>query len=173
VHVSGYRRANRDRMAMNFDDDSDSYKRLEKYMDAVEGNGPQTTLFALLKDAGIALPQPDELSDLELKTTLWNVINGLWDLGVVLSSTNHLSDRELYTVLWQETLLEDHPIVSDEFQMITHIDVLGCWSDEEMQIYLKYYADEEERARFAAESNGSIPEHEDPPYRRDHLLPGA
>ena len=158
---------------MHFDDNSDDNKRLEKYMGAVEGNGPQTTLFALLKEAGIDMPNPDDLSDSELTATLWKVIEGLADLGVYLSSTNHLSDRELYTVLWTETLLEDHPIVSDEFQMMTHIDILGGWSDDDTQIYLKYYADEEYRAHFASQFNASIPEHEDPPYHRDHLLPGA
>jgi hypothetical protein len=124
-------------MTTHFDD----YKRLEAYMDAVEGNGPQTTLFALLQEAGIDMPA--------------------------------LSDRELYTVLWQDTLIQEHPIVPDEFQMMTHIDLLGGWSNEDMRTYLKYYADDQERARFASETNAAIPEHEDPPFRRDHLLPGT
>lgn len=159
-------------MAIHFDD-TDDYKKLVEYMDAVEGNGPQTTLFALLNDAGIQMPAPDALSDSELTTLLWKVIEGLGDLGVSLTSTNHLNDRNLYTVLWQHTLLQDHPIVPEEFQMMTHIDLLGGWSEEDTQIYLKYYADDEERARIALETNAILPEHEDPPFRRDHLLPGS
>jgi len=157
----------------HFDDNTDDYKRLEAYMDAVEGNGPQTTLFALLKEAGIDMPSPDCLSNSELTTLLWKVIESLADMGVYLSSTNHLSDRDLYTVLWTDTLLQDHPIVSDEFAMMTHIDLLDGWSNEDQETYLKYYADDEERARIAAQSNAAIPEHEDPPFQRDHLLPGA
>ena len=160
-------------MATHFDDDTDDYKRLEAYMDTVEGNGPQTTLFALLKEAGIDMPSPDKLSDTELTTLLWKIIEALADMGVYLSSTDHLSDRDLYTVLWTDTLLQYHPIVSDEFPMVTHIDLLEGWSDEDQETYLKYYADDEERARRAAESSAPIPEHEDPPFRRDHLLPGA
>ena len=156
-------------MTTHFDD----YKRLEAYMDAVEGNGPQTTLFALLQEAGIDMPAPDALSDSELTALLWKIIEGLADIGVYLTSTDHLSDRELYTVLWQDTLIQEHPIVPDEFQMMTHIDLLGGWSNEDMRTYLKYYADDQERARFASETNAAIPEHEDPPFRRDHLLPGT
>jgi hypothetical protein len=160
-------------MTTDFDDNTDGYKNLEAYMDAVEGNGPQTTLFALLKESGVDMPAPNMLSDSELTVLLWKIIDGLADMGVYMTSTNHLSDRELYTVLWQDTLLQDHPIVSHEFPMTAHIDLLGGWSDEDQEIYLKYYADDEERAQIASQTNAAIPEHEDPPFRRDHLLPGA
>src|SRR6187401_1867626 len=92
------------------------------------------------------------LSDSELTALLWKIIEGLADIGVYLTSTDHLSDRELYTVLWQDTLIQEHPIVPDEFQMMTHIDLLGGWSNEDMRTYLKYYADDQERARFASET---------------------
>lgn len=141
-------------------------------MDAVEGNGPQTTLFALLKEAGIDMPNPDDLSDSELTTVLWKVIEGLADEGAYLTSTNHLSDRELYTLLWTDALLQDHPIVSDEFPMMTHIDLIFSGDQDSQTLYLKYYADEEYRATFAAEFKTAIPEHEDPPFDRDRLLPG-
>ena len=160
-------------MSTDFEDNTDNYRNLEAYMDAVEGNGPQTTLFALLKESGIDMPAPDVLADSELTALLWKIIEALADMGVYLTSTNHLSDRDLYTVLWQDTLLEDHPVVSHEFPMTTHIDLLGGWSDEDQEIYLKYYADDEERAQIASQTNTAIPEHEDPPFRRDHLLPGA
>ena len=58
--------------------------------------------------------------------------------------------------------------------MVTHIDLLGGGSNQDIQTFLKYYADDEERASFAADGNSSsIPPHEDPPFRRDHLLPHA
>ena len=142
-------------------------------MDAVEGNGPQTTLLALLVDAGVDLTRPEELTDTQLTTTLWIVINALADLGVFLSSTNHLSDRELYTLLWTKSLREDHPIVPEEFPMVTHINILGGWSNEDIETYLKYYATAQDRERFAGMRTAPIPEHEEPPFHRDQLLPGS
>lgn len=160
-------------MTTNSNPDADDYKRLEAYMDAVEGNGPQTTLLALLQDAGVDLPSPESLTDKQLTATLWIVIEALADLGAFLSSTNHLSDRELYVLLWTRTLREDHPIVPEEFPMVTHIDILGGGSNEDTETYLKYYADARERELFAGMSTTPIPEHEEPPFHRDHLLPGS
>ena len=154
--------------------DFEDYKKFEAYMDAVEGNSPQTTLLALLEDAGVELPAPEGLTDPELTALLWRVIHELAELGAYLTSTNHLSDRELYTILRRDTLREDHPIVPEEFPMVTHIDLLGGGSNQDIQTFLKYYADDEERASFAVDGNTSpIPCHEDPPFRRDHLLPHA
>jgi hypothetical protein len=146
-------------------------KLLEAYMEAVEGTGPQTTLLALLEEAGINLPAPEELADHELSVVLWRVIEALAEEGAFLDSTDHLSDRELYTILMRDTLRAEHPVVPKEFQMVTCLDILGGWSNEDIQTYLRYYADDRERQKLAAEWNQSIPEHVDPPYRRDHLLP--
>jgi len=142
-------------------------------MDAVEGNGPQTTLFALLEEARVPVPSPDEISDSDITAVLWKVIDGMAELGAYLTSTNHLSDRELYEVLWNNLLREDHPIVSEEFPLMTHIDILGGWSNEDMQTYLTYYADEETRQDASENGTVPIPDHVDPPYQRDHLLPSS
>jgi hypothetical protein len=161
-------------MAMTHEFDADAYKRLEAYMDAVEGNGPQTTLLALLEEEGMHLPAPENLTDTELTDLLWRTIHALADLGVYLDSTNHLSDRELYTVLWDDQLRREHPInpYPDEFPMVTCMDLLGGWSNEDLRTHLKYYADEEERTRLGpVGDDDSIPEHVDPPFDRDHLLP--
>jgi hypothetical protein len=157
---------------MPFDLDPKEKKAFEAYLNAVEGNGPQTTLFAILQESGVPLPAPEGLEDSVLTVTLWKVINALAEIGVYLDWTNHLSDRELYTLLWRNTLREDHPVVPEKFEMMTCIDILGGWSNEDIQTHLKYYADEEERRQFAAEwGDQTLPEHVDPPFSRDHLLP--
>ena len=46
--------------------DSGDYKQYEAAMDTVAGNGPQTTLFALLTEAGIPLPRPEDIADDDL-----------------------------------------------------------------------------------------------------------
>ncbi len=58
----------------------------EEYINAIEGNGPRTTLFAILKEAGIPLPNPDDVPDTDIASVLWTVIDGLWNEGVILYS---------------------------------------------------------------------------------------
>jgi hypothetical protein len=146
---------------------------MEAYMDAVEGNGPQTTLFALLENAGVAVPPPDSISDSEITEVLWKIIHAMAELGAYLSSTNHLSDRELYVVLWNDILRQDHPIVPEQFPLVSLMDVLGKWSDEDIETWLTYYADEDARRRASEYGTRALPDHVDPPYQRDHLLPGG
>jgi hypothetical protein len=148
----------------------DDYEKFEEIMATIEGDGPQTTLFALLKEAGVLLPYPEDVTDADLSRVLWDVIHGMADQGAFLSYTDHLSDRELYSTLWHETLRAEHPIVPDDYPLMTHIDMLGGWSNEDIHNNFKYYADEAARQRARAEGV-EVPDHVDPPYSRDHLLP--
>jgi hypothetical protein len=109
---------------MKPNESSDDWKAMEAYMDAVEGNGPQTTLFALLEEARVAMPPPDTISDSDIKEVLWKVIHAMAELGTYLSSTDHLSDRDLYVVLWNDILREEYPIVPEEFPLVKLMDVL-------------------------------------------------
>ncbi len=146
--------------------------RFLEYMRAVEGEGPQTTLMALLKEDGVPVPPSDEVSDEELSRILWQVIHGIHEHGALLYSTDHLSDRELYRRLVEEILLEEYPIVPDGFEFATHIDLLGFGGDEKGEaIYLKYYADEETRQKYATEYNVTLPERAALPFSRDESLP--
>jgi hypothetical protein len=158
---------------MKHDESSDEWKAMEAYMDAVEGNGPQTSLFALLEEARVAVPPPDTISDSDITEVLWKVIHAMAELGAYLSSTDHLSDRELYNVIWTDILREEYPIVTEEFPLVTHMDVLGRWSSEDIETWLTYYADEDARKRASEYGTRALPDHVDPPYQRDHLLPGS
>jgi hypothetical protein len=52
------------------------------------------------------------------------------------------------------------------------IDLTSSGSDEDNQIYLKYYADEEHRNQWALDwPDDPMPDHENPPYDRDRTLP--
>ena len=133
---------------------------------------PRGTRFSQLHKAGVALPLPDSLADAELHEKLWEVINKLAELRVFLYHTDHLSDRELYTRLWDDLLREESMIMPLGPDSACHMDVIGSGSEEDIEIGLKYYDDEEERALWRARSpEDPIPDHQDPPYDRDRHLP--
>ncbi len=135
-------------------------------------SAPLGSRFEQLVDAGVALPAPDSLEDSALRAKLWEVINTLAELDVYLSRTDHLSDRELYEHLWTDSLREEVNILPPGSGWINHIDILGGCSEEDIQLSLRYYDDEEQRQHWARDfPEDVIPPHEDPPFDRDRLLP--
>jgi hypothetical protein len=133
---------------------------------------PRGTHFAQLHKAGVALPLVDSLTDAELHDKLWEVINKLEELRTFLYHTDHLSDRELYALLWDDLLREETVIMPPNPDSACHLDIIGSGSEEDVQIGLKYYDDEEERAHWHESfPEDLIPDHEDPPYDRDRHLP--
>ena len=129
-------------------------------------------LFDRLIHAGVRLPSPEEVSDGDLHHTLWQVIRALALLGAYLQCTNHLSDRELYSHLWHETLREPTVLLPHDPAFSMHLDLIGSGSEEDMAIYLRYYADATTRLEWAGEfPDVAMPAHEEPPYDRDRLLP--
>jgi hypothetical protein len=128
--------------------------------------------FQVLTESGISLPSPDELDDTELKTKLWEVINALALVREYLDHTDHLSDRELYAQLWYDSLREAMVLHPDDANFACHIDIIGSGSEEDNNIYLKYYADEDERNRWAKEwPDERVPNQEQLPFDRDRHLP--
>ena len=134
---------------------------------------PRGTRFAQLQNAGVSLPTPDNMADDELRDKLWEIIHKLAELRVFLYHTDHLSDRELYTMLWDDLLREKTTIMPPHPDSACHLDVIGSGSDEDIQIGLKYYDDEEYRTHWRESfPEDPIPEHEEPPFERDIHLPG-
>jgi len=128
--------------------------------------------FDVLVQGGMELPSPDELDDRQLAAKLWEVIRGLAMLRTFLYSTNHLSDRELYEKLWDEVLQEEGPLLLNRVDSACHIDLVSSGSEEDNELYLRYYADEETRRDWLKDwPDDSIPEHEEPPFDRDRHLP--
>lgn len=135
---------------------------------------PWTTNFQQLENAGVSLPAPESLNDKELTAKLWEIIQKLALLHVFISQTDHLSDRELYTHLWTDSLREETKAMGMVAGGAWHIELLGSYSGEDMQLFLKYYADEDFRRQWHKDwPKDPIPPHEDPPYDRDRLLPKA
>jgi len=133
---------------------------------------PWITNFQQLEQAGVSLPAPDSLKDEELTAKLWEVIQKLALLHVFIEQTDHLSDRELYIHLWTESLREETKALAMGANSAYHIQLLGSGSEEDNQLYLRYYADDDWRRHWHEEwPSDPIPAHEDPPYDRDRLLP--
>lgn len=135
---------------------------------------PWTTHFQQLESAGVSLPEPDSLSDQELTAKLWELIHKLALLRIFIEQTDHLSDRELYRHLWSESLREETKALPPTADSAWHIQLLSSGSEEDNHLYLKYYADDDWRRQWHKDfPKDPIPEHEDPPYDRDRLLPKA
>jgi len=149
-------------------------KQEESFLEHIlfmEGVGAQP-LFDLLEKGGVRLPPAGDMNDFQLHDKLWEIINGMALLGCYLSSTDHLSDRQLYAALWDEILREPVSVLPHNPRAACHIDILGGCSSEDLQIRLKYYADEDERLSWANEfPDEAIPPHEELPYDRDRHLP--
>lgn len=132
------------------------------------------TNFNRLARRGVVMPPPAELDDDSLREKLAEIILELAQLRCFLEDTNHLSDRELYEWLWRESLREETQDLSALSDGAWHTSPIGGCSEEDMQVWLRYYADEEDRQRWEREfPDDSIPEHESLPYDRDRHLPRA
>ena len=130
---------------------------------------PRRTLLDVLGESAIELPEPEKLTDRELTATLWEVIHALLARFIVIGNTDHLSDRELYTQLWRQTLRQEFVILP---RHTMQIDMTKTGADNDMSIYLKYYATEEQRQLYSqVYPDFKMPEHVEPPRRRDHLIP--
>jgi len=155
------------------DDPEDLHEQFAKYVAAFEEREAQS-VFDVLPQTGIPLPEPDALDDEALTRKLWEVIHGLSLLRTYLVNTNHLSDRELYTELWNDVLREPMVLMPENAAYACHIDLVGSGSEEHVHLYMKYYAAEEDRIRWLKDwPEDELPDHEDPPYDRDRLLPQA
>lgn len=139
-----------------------------KYFLAIEyDQGP--TIAQNLIEAGVLLPDPESLNDVQVSEKVWEVINGLAKLNHYISMTDHLSDRELYQFFWSgfldqttSEMGEGLGIVAREHQIV----------DSDSREYYKYYSNE-----FDIEFFDSIypdeepPTRVEPPYDRDSKLP--
>ena len=132
------------------------------------------SLLTWLAKSGIEVPDLDQLDDKTLSVKLQEVIYGIAYVGAYLLHTNHLSDRDLYEFL-SDCLTEEVVLFPENPDYAYIIDMIGgveSGSDEDIQTYLKYYANEQQRVKWGHDWPGDkIPKHKDPPFDRDRFLP--
>ena len=130
------------------------------------------SLMSLLTNAGLEVQAPEQLDKDTLRIKLKEIIERMASLGAYVLHTNHLSDRELYEYLYGDALREEVVLFPENPSYAYMIDLTGSGGDEDNQIYLKYYADEQYRRQWASDwPDDSIPDHENPPFDRDRFLP--
>ena len=111
-------------------------------------------------------PRPESLGDTRLEMILWDVIRKLYQKRIILDFTDHLSDRELYCLIYRDIL----PAREKKLEHISHYlhwDCTGPSGDPD--VWLRYYASEEEREEWSDCYGQPMPERESPPYPR--ILP--
>lgn len=125
-----------------------------------------------LRSAGIPLLPPAELTDETLTAKLWELLHNLACTGFYVSHSDHLSDRELYAELWTKGLRDEALLPGKCKTGGWFHDLLGSWGEDDMQLWLRHYANDEERAQHAQEyPKDTIPPKEPPVANRDWRLP--
>jgi len=111
----------------------------------------------------LALPRPESLSDEQLHDVLWDTIQKLYDKRIVLEFTDHLSDRQLYCLVYRDILPSPEKKIdgSDNF---LHWDCADACGDPE--VWLRYYASEEERLGWFDGDEVPLPPTQSPPFPR-------
>ena len=114
------------------------------------------------------LPSPESLNDQHLRETLYETIGRLFVERIVLDFTDHLSDRQLYCLIYRDILPAQEKKI-DRRGSYLHWDCSDADGDPE--VWLRYYASDEERELWAEDLGRPLPPHEDPPFPRE--LPRA
>ena len=120
----------------------------------------------------IPLLPPAEITDETLTPILWELLHNLSLQGFYVLHTDHLSDRELYAELWERGLRDPAHLPGRNPRGGWFHDFLGSWGDAQMQLWLRYYATDDERAKHAKEyPKDKLPPKEKPASHRDWRLP--
>jgi hypothetical protein len=116
----------------------------------------------------LELPHPDSLHDNQLRDRLYQTIGRMFEKHIVLDFTDHLTDRQLYCLIYRDILPSHEKMIRRENNYL-HWDCANAAGDPDM--WLRYYASEEDRRGWEEETGGLLPPMDDLPHRRD--LPRA
>lgn len=150
---------------MRPEDEDDPLADVKKYDRFIEGE-EQTTLYFELEKRGWEPDHSGDLSDEEISQALTNLLWSLKDLGHYIEDADHLSDRELYAELLDYC---DQPTVCFPYSEDSgiHWSPIGGWSEDDIQIWLRYYASPEDRLRHSVDyPKDPVPPSEPIPYPR-------
>lgn len=125
-----------------------------------------------LAEQNVPLLPPCEVTDETLTPILWELLHNLALRGFYVLHTDHLSDRELYTELWERGLRDPACLPGRNPRGGWFHDFLGSWGEDDMQLWLRFYASAEERAAHLKDwPDETLPAQERLPFYRDWRLP--
>ena len=110
----------------------------------------------------LSITPPERLNDEQLLQALENVVAKLFEKKLILDFADHLSDRELYTLIYRDIL----PLREKNLRQrngFMHWDC-SCGDDD---IWLRYYASDDEREQYQEFTGEPLPPKEVPPHYRD------
>ena len=137
-------------------------------MDPID-DAPWATPRVIFARMGYIPTPPGELEDSPVSGPLWELIHAMAARRFFLLNTNHLSDRQLYEYLAGDWLDEETADMPPEAGWNCHVDMSEHGGPED---WLRYYADDIERAEWAEHADGeSLPTKREPMYDRDDRLP--
>ena len=114
-------------------------------------------------DPELKLPTCECLSEGELRNLLWSTIHRLYEKRIVLEFTDHLSDRQLYCMLVRDIL----PSPEKKIELPKNYLHWHCLDEgTDAELWLRYYASNEEREAWGEETQQLLPPQEDPPFPR-------
>lgn len=119
-------------------------------------------------DPELRIPHPESLGPHDLRRVLHETVHRLFQQFIVLDFTDHLSDYELYCLIYRDILPAHEKKISHRHNYL-HWDCAGI--DRDPQAWLRYYASDEERQRWTAETGQELPPRAESPFPRD--LPQA
>ena len=111
----------------------------------------------------LTLVHPDSLSTEQLHALLWDTIQKFYDKRIVLDFTDHLTDRQLYSLIFRD-ILPSHEKRIESRNSFLHWDCANTECDPE--IWLRYYATDEERTMWSDEQQEELPPSESRPFPR-------
>ena len=115
-------------------------------------------------DPPLRLSAPESLDDDALHAELWGTIYKLFEKRIVLDFTDHLSDRQLFCLIARDILPSPEKKI-DSAHNFLHWDCSNAGGDPEL--WLRYYATDEDREYWAGELQTPLPDREIPQYPRE------
>lgn len=114
----------------------------------------------------LVLPPHQTLNDVELNQQLHQAIGRMYEKNIMLISTGHLSDRQMYCLMARDILpaQEKKVFLPNKYLRWQCLDMIN---DEES--WLRFYASEDDRQKWAEETGLKLPPKEPLPFPR--LLP--
>lgn len=133
----------------------------------------QMSLFWIESRWGIE-PERGLFSDRNTRDVLWALIHYLSSHNVFLYHTDHLSDDELLATMIYDLINNPLELEGKSETSSEHYDVLGGCSEEDNDIFFRYFADSDYRKDNECvylDEGKEVPPMEPPPYSRDRGLP--